>query len=262
MPHPSRDVLLRSLVDLVGRAERIVLDIYHSDFTVLYKDDASPVTLADREAEKLLSAELPVLLPGVPVIGEEAVSEHGVPNLPERFWLVDPVDGTKEFLKRNDEFTINIGLIEQGRPVLGVVSAPALGEIWAGFTTPNGEGQAFKGAALSERIACRVPPPYGAVVLTSRSHRNPEMLDEWLSHLDRPVCDYRGSSLKLCRVAEGSADYTPRFGPTSEWDTAAAHAVLYAAGGNITALDTGLPLVYGKPALRNPFFLGQGRTAG
>jgi 3'(2'), 5'-bisphosphate nucleotidase len=177
----------------------------------------------------------------------DAVADH--------FWLVDPLDGTKEFIARNGEFTVNVALIEHGRPVLGAVGMPAKGLVYAGA----GPGTAHVGDGLGRfrPIIARPCPPAGAVVTCSRSHANTEKLDAWLA--GRRIADriVAGSALKFCLIAEGVADIYPRFGPTMEWDTAAGQAVLEAAGGSVVNLD-GTPFRYGKPGFLNPGFVAAG----
>lgn len=248
--------LLPALEILARRAGEAILKIYATDFVVDHKEDASPVTLADQQAEALILPGLAALTPAIPVIAEEQVAAGRIPVVGDTFWLVDPLDGTKEFIKRNGEFTVNIGLIENGIPVAGVVLAPAMEVLWSGAIGPEG-GQAWRDDTDGRRtISCRVPPERGAVVMTSRSHRNPEELDQWMKPLAEATLGFAGSSLKFCQVAEGSADFYPRFGPTCEWDTAAGHAVLNAAGGEVVTFD-GLPLPYGKQRFLNPNFLAR-----
>jgi len=249
------DSLLPGLEELAWRAGAVVMEVYDSDFVVDTKTDDSPVTEADRRAEALILPGLAALLPGVPAVAEEEVAAGRIPDIGGgRFWLIDPVDGTKEFIKRNGEFTVNIALVADGRPVVGVVLAPALGLLWSG-AGPGTAALSVRGTARRS-IACRKPPAKGAVVLTSRSHRDPKALAAWMAPLVEPVLDFAGSSLKLCKVAEGSADFYPRFGPTSEWDVAAGHAVLLAAGGELVDFD-GRPLAYSKPKFLNPDFLAR-----
>jgi 3'(2'), 5'-bisphosphate nucleotidase len=247
--------LLPALEELARQAGAAILEVYHSDFAVHTKGDESPVTAADQRAEAIILPGLAALTPGIPVVAEEEAAAGRIPEVGDGpFWLVDPLDGTKEFIKRNGEFTVNIGLIRDGMPALGVVLAPATNLLW------SGTGQsAFRVDAMGvrSRIACRALPDSGAVVLTSRSHRNPEALTAWMAQFPSASLDFAGSSLKFCRVAEGSADLYPRFGPTSEWDTAAASAVLLAAGGSVTTFD-GAPLAYAKPKFRNPDFIARG----
>ncbi len=247
--------LLPQLESIARRAGAVIMEVYGQDFAVTNKADNSPVTEADQKAEAIILPELARLTPAIPIIAEEEVAAGRIPEIPDRtFWLVDPLDGTKEFIKRNGEFTVNIGLIENGQPSLGVVFAPALGLLWSGA----GAGTATVVDETGQRrpIACRAPPKEGAVVVTSRSHNNPETLTRWLSALQAPSLAYAGSSLKFCKVAEGLADYYPRFGPTCEWDIAAAHAVLLAAGGVVESFQ-GQPMAYGKPKFLNADFLAK-----
>ncbi|MDA8229827.1 MAG: 3'(2'),5'-bisphosphate nucleotidase CysQ [Magnetospirillum sp.] len=249
--------LLPALEDLARRAGSVILDVYHADFSVERKRDDSPVTEADRQAEAVILAGLASLTPGIPVVAEEEVAAGRIPDVENRpFWLVDPLDGTKEFVKRNGEFTVNIGLIVGDVPVAGVVLAPALGQMWS--AAGPGTAAAVEADGSRRPIACRRPPATSAVVLTSRSHNEPDALRAWMAPLAEPVLEFSGSSLKFCRVAEGSADYYPRFGPTNEWDVAAAHAVLLAAGGELVTFD-GAPLGYRKPRFRNPDYLARAR---
>ena len=257
--HPT--LLMEALVGLVQQAGALVLQVYERDFSVLAKTDASPVTEADWRAEALITPALQVLLPGVPVLAEEAAAAGLAPaaaGLGERFWLVDPLDGTREFVQRNGEFTVNVALIEQGRPVLGVVLAPALGQLYAGATGLGAFTQFGSDAGTRRAIECRRPPAEGLTVLASRSHGDQAALNAFLA--DQSVARIRqaGSSLKLCLLAAGEADLYPRFGRTMEWDIAAGQAVLEAAGGRVEDLQ-GQPLRYGKPGFENPDFLAWGR---
>lgn len=250
---------IEAVVDLARRAGRVVLEIYNSfDGTALRKEDGSPVTAADHAAEALIIPGLRALLPGVPVVAEEQCAAQGVPAAADRFWLVDPVDGTKEFLRRNGEFTVNIALVSGGLPVLGVVEAPAFDRrFWAA----GGEAWQQQGDEAPRRLTVRQPPEGGMVVLTSRSHRDDPRLDAALQ--GRSVAERRilGSSLKIALIAAGEADLYLRFGPTMEWDTAAADAVLRAAGGVIDDPASGLPLAYAKPGFANAGFVARGGVA-
>lgn len=220
------------------------------------KADGSPVTEADRAAEVLIASALRRLTPSVPVIGEEAVAEgRAAPETVAEAaacWLVDPVDGTREFVAGRDSFTVNLGLLIDGVPTLGVIDRPAVGETYWALT---GVG-AFRrrGDAPAERLSVRPPPAEGLTVVASRSHDDPAAVKSLLA--DRSVAGFVqvGSSLKFCAVAAGEADFYPRLGPTSEWDTAAGHAIVAAAGGRVRTL-TGEPLTYGKPGLINPGFV-------
>ncbi|HEY8555398.1 MAG TPA: 3'(2'),5'-bisphosphate nucleotidase CysQ [Burkholderiales bacterium] len=249
--HPP---LLERLLPIARAAGERILEVYATDFAVAEKQDESPVTAADERAEAVILPALAELTPDIPVVAEEAVAAGRVPQVGARFWLVDPLDGTKEFIKRNGEFTVNIALIENGEPTLGVVLAPALQRLYAG----SREGGAFvEDAAGRRRIACRKVPPEGLTVVASRSHGDTEALDRYLAGRKVAAQTSAGSSLKFCLVAAGEADLYPRFGRTMEWDTAAGHAVLAAAGGRVTTLD-GKDLGYGKPGFENPHFIARG----
>ena len=264
---------------LTRRAGEVVMAVYATDFEVQGKADASPVTLADQQAEAVILSGLRALTPHLPIVAEEAMAAGDAPALTAggRFWLVDPLDGTREFVARNGQFTVNIALIDNGRPVLGVVLAPAvvvanpgpggapggasLGCLYAGMV---GQGAWAVDAAGRRAIRCRTAPPEGLTVLASRSHGDEAALQAFLSrHLaGRRVAQLAtaGSSLKLCLLAAGQADLYPRLGRTMEWDIAAGHAVLAAAGGSICRVDNGAPLVYGKPGFENPHFFACGAT--
>lgn len=250
----DRPALLDRLLPIVRDAGELIMTIYRSDFSVRGKADQSPVTEADERAEALILPALAALLPGTPIIAEEAVAAGKVPSVGERFWLVDPLDGTKEFISRNGEFTVNIALIENGRPTLGVVLAPALDRLFAGAV---GHGAFIEDANGRRPIAVRAAPEAGLTVVASRSHGDAAALDAFLA--GRQVAELRGagSSLKICLIAAGEADLYPRLGRTMEWDIAAGHAVLAAAGGQLTRID-GTPLRYGKPDFANPHFVAAG----
>jgi 3'(2'), 5'-bisphosphate nucleotidase len=254
--------LLQSLIYSAQRAGGAIMAVYATDIAVRDKADASPVTVADEAAEKIILADLAVIAPGVPVVAEESVAAGKTPAVSDRFFLVDPLDGTKEFISRRDEFTVNIALIEQGEPVLGVVFAPAKRELYwgdvraarAGHIDADPDGTM---PSMGTGIQARKAPADALVAVASRSHRSPET-DAFLANY--PVTEFRsiGSSLKFCLVASGQADLYPRLGPTMEWDTAAGQAVLMAAGGKVTTLE-GEPFRYGKPDFRNGHFLARGR---
>jgi 3'(2'), 5'-bisphosphate nucleotidase len=252
----ERAKLVEALAALADEAGAAIMPHFRTDVAVERKADTSPVTAADREADQVILAGLARLTPGIPVVTEEEVAEGRVPDISGgRFWLVDPLDGTKEFIAGSDEFTVNIALIEGGRPVMGVVGAPALGVLYAAA----GPGTATKRATGGTPVAIRArpAPEDGLVVLSSRSHASKPELEKYLASLAVKECVVAGSSLKFCWIAEGRGDLYPRFGTTSEWDTAAGHAVLAAAGGSVTTLD-GAPLGYGKPSFRNPHFIARG----
>jgi len=246
--------LLPPVVALAERAGALILEHYRDGVAVRAKADASPVTVADEAAEALILEGLAELTPEIPVVAEETVAAGHVPELGDgRFWLVDPLDGTKEFLSRNGEFTVNIALIEGREPVLGVVFAPALGKVWWGA---RGAGAMLRDATGERSIAARPRPASGVVAVASRSHSDPQT-EAFLDQMGVAERISAGSSLKFCLVAEGRADVYPRFGPTMEWDTAAGHAVLRAAGGQVTTRD-GAPFTYRKPGFRNPEFIARG----
>jgi 3'(2'), 5'-bisphosphate nucleotidase len=253
------DLPLQSLLDgtvpVIKEAGALVMRVYATDFRVEIKADESPVTIADQCAEKVIFEGLGRLAPGIPVVGEEAASAGNIPNVSNRFWLVDPIDGTKEFVSRNGEFTVNIALIDHGVPVLGLVLAPALGRLFGGAA---GLGAWVDDHAGRRPIAARAEPAEGLTVVGSRHHGDDAAVAALLA--GRRIAANRtvGSSLKLCLVAEGAADVYPRFGRTMEWDTAAGDAVLRAAGGMVRTL-AGEPLRYAKPGFENPDFAAWGR---
>lgn len=231
----------------------LTADAADSTALVSHKGDGSPLTQADLLAHQTIATQLAELTPDIPVVSEEDVAslQHRKPS--GSFWLVDPLDGTKEFLARNGEFTVNIALVQDGYATLGVVLAPALGLAYWGCV---GGGAFREHGGKVERIQVATPDtarPGGLRVLASKSHLNAET-KAFLQQLGPHELVQAGSSLKFCRVAEGSADIYPRLGPTCEWDTAAAQAVVEAAGGSVHELD-GVPLRYGKPALLNPYFV-------
>ena len=249
----DRTQLAASLREIAVHAGAAILTIYGEDFEVRAKDDASPVTDADERAEEVILAGLAEVAGSVPVVAEESASAGTVPDVAGRsFFLVDPLDGTKEFISRNGEFTVNIALIEQGEPTVGVVHLPALRETY--WTDGDQVWRSREGGA-PEAIRCRAPAA-ALTVVASRSHRDSKT-DDFLADYEVAELISAGSSLKLCRVAEGSADMYPRLGRTMEWDIAAGHAVLRAAGGSVHAID-GEPLRYGKPGLDNPHFVARG----
>jgi 3'(2'), 5'-bisphosphate nucleotidase len=250
------DDLLDAVGGIAETAGRTILDVYDTDFAVDAKADASPITEADRRAHDVIRAGLAALPGERPVLSEEA---RAVPWEVRRhwreYWLVDPLDGTKEFIQRNGQFTVNIALVRAGRPLLGVVHVPVSGVTYGGIV---GHG-AWRRTRGGEKEAIHVQPlgDRPVRVVGSRSHRGPD-LDGYLERLGPHEMVPMGSSLKFCIVAEGNADVYPRLGPTSEWDTAAAEAVLAAAGGRGVASD-GQPIAYNKgPDLLNPWFIASG----
>ena len=250
----SMTALLEDVIAIARAAGDVVMQVYQSDFEVRGKVDASPVTEADERAEALILQALAQRTPHIPVISEEAAAAGKVPEVSQRFWLVDPLDGTKEFINRNGEFTVNIALIENGKPVLGVVLAPALERLFAGA---RGCGAFIEQAGKRQAIHCRTVPEEGLDVVASRSHGDAQALDQFLDGRTVRSLKSAGSSLKICLVAAGEADLYPRLGRTMEWDIAAGHAVLAAAGGEIFTV-TGEVLGYGKAGLDNPHFYARG----
>jgi 3'(2'), 5'-bisphosphate nucleotidase len=221
------------------------------------KEDRSPVTEADRAAERLILAALREATPAIPVIAEEEVAAGRAPAAGETFWLVDPLDGTREFVKGLDHFTVNIGLVRAGRPVLGAVAAPVFGALFYGGPALGAFRRDARGISPL-RVA--PPPAAGLRVIASRHHDDPARLAELLAPYQVSEIAHFGSALKFCRLAEGRYDFYPRLGPTMEWDTAGPQAVLEGAGGRVLTLE-GAPLRYGKPGFRNPPFLAWGGAA-
>jgi len=247
--------LLPDLVKLADQAGEAIMKIYATDFKVKTKDDMSPVTEADVAAEAIILKELNALTPNIPAIAEEEMAAGRAPELNgDHYWLVDPLDGTKEFLNRNDEFTVNIGLIDGNRTILGVVFAPALKTSYWGAL---GHGALYRDSSGTKKLTVRRTPPEGITVIGSRRHGKSSELEKLLKDYTVNGNMTAGSSLKFCLVAAGEADMYPRYGPTSEWDTAAGHAVLEAAGGQVTNTD-GSPFLYRKPKFRNSNFIAWG----
>ncbi|MBL6752419.1 MAG: 3'(2'),5'-bisphosphate nucleotidase CysQ [Nevskia sp.] len=250
--------LLEPCLAIAVEAGDAIMQVYGSDFAVTHKDDASPLTQADLAAHHLIVERLARLTPALPCLSEESSAiAFEQRRAWQRYWLVDPLDGTKEFVKRNGEFTVNIALIEQGAPVLGVVHAPALGVSY--FAAAGcGAGRLRDGARST--IRTRSTPQRPALVV-SRSHHD-AALDRFLAHAPPHEELSRGSSLKFCLVAEGAADFYPRTGPTSEWDTAAGHCVAEQAGAQVLSLPDWAPLRYNaKESLLNPGFVVIGDAA-
>ena len=265
----TKDTHLDLMIDLALNAGEAIDAIYMTDFDSDAKGDGSPVTQADKDAEAIIEAGLTSACPDIPILAEEAASEGNIPELGDRFFLVDPLDGTREFLSRNGEFTVNIALIDHGRPVAGVVYAPARRSLFYGakgegaFYLEIGPGQARKDAGHPHEIEARSTLHKNMVAVASRSHRSPET-EALLEKIG--VKDFKpaGSSLKFCLVAQGTADVYPRLGRTMEWDTGAGQAVLEAAGGRVMVLEGGNeagPLTYNKKdrGFDNPHFIAWGR---
>lgn len=262
----SDEAILEVFERLALQAGRSIMDVFHSEITVTDKADASPVTQADRASEKVILEGLRAVFPNVPCVAEEEVAEGIVPpELGRAFFLVDPLDGTKEFVKRSTDFTVNIALIRDGAPEIGVVYAPCTGRFFSGrpgraetFDVIDGRASAPERHRIHVREG-REP----LTILASRSHRTPET-DVFIKRVAAAEIVSVGSSLKFCLLAVGEADLYPRFGRTMEWDTAAGDAVLRAAGGTTHTLD-GAPLTYGKRNQKddadfaNPHFVSSGR---
>lgn len=248
--------LLHLAADLARRAGSVILAVRERGFETLRKKDASPVTEADHAAEALILEGLRGAAPHIPVIAEEEVEAGHLHETGREYWLVDPLDGTREFAALRDEFTVNIGLVRDGQPVLGVVGVPAYGELFGGLL--GAKPRAWKRNGAGERpIRARTPPPEGVHVLASRHYAQDKRLDGFLQGRKVASVTNMGSALKIVRLAEGAGDLYPRFGRTMEWDTAAPQAVLEAAGGRLCGMD-GTPLGYGKPGWENPPFVCQG----
>jgi 3'(2'), 5'-bisphosphate nucleotidase len=250
--------LVEPIVALAEDAGRAILEVYSTDFDVQAKDDASPLTQADLASHRWIDAGLRSLTPDMPIISEEA----GLPDFEarrqwQRYWIVDPLDGTKEFVNRNGEFTVNIALIEDGRPVLGVVHVPVQDKTYVGCAGLGATRRSGDDPPVEIRVAPACATP--ARIVGSRSHRGAS-LDAFLERVGDVDMMPMGSSLKFCVVAEGGADLYPRLGPTSEWDTAAAQAVVEQAGGKVVTLD-GKPMKYNAKAdILNPHFFVVGAT--
>lgn len=248
---------INEVIELARRAGDEIMQVYAlgaSAADVREKGDHSPLTLADERSHARIVAGLVALTPDIPVVSEEDAAP--VTSMAAVRWVVDPLDGTKEFIKRSDEFTVNIALVQGSVPVVGVVHAPALGRTWIG----DRDGARLLEGSRMRSIRVASSPQLGALrIVASKDHAGP-MVQNLLNRFPGCTTLSMGSSLKFCLVAEGQADLYLRDGPTMEWDTAAAHAVLRAAGGDVLTLD-GPPLGYGKPDLKNPYFLAVGDSA-
>jgi len=252
----SDQARLDAVISIARRAGVEIMKYYEGEIAVDEKTDGSPVTAADLAADAVIVPALRELAPDIPVVSEESVDAGDIPDVSGgTFWLVDPLDGTKEYINRNGDFTVNIGLIRDNAPVMGVVLTPVNGLAWAGAV----DGGAFEEDADGTRraITVREADKAALTVVASRSHRSPK-LEDYIAA--RPVKESvsRGSSLKFCLVARGEADLYPRTGPTMEWDTAAGHAVLLAAGGSMEMFEGGA-FRYGKPEFRNGWFIVRGK---
>ena len=247
---------INDIIEIAKNAGKAILEIYSNDddsFKVSYKNDNSPLTIADKASNDIICSELIEISKEIPILSEEG--QHT--SFEERkqwsqFWLIDPLDGTKEFINRNGEFTVNIALIKSGKPILGVVHAPVTNITW--YT--DGKKSYKIENRISNVINVKTPSLNDKIkVVSSRSHANNPKLNDYLSNFDDFELVKMGSSIKICLVADGTAHLYPRFGPTMEWDTAAAHAVVKFAGGNILNMNNNKELVYNKSNLLNPEFL-------
>jgi len=251
--------VLEQLVDISRRAGVAILEWYDGDMGITQKADDSPLTNADLASHELINEALTKLWPEIPVLSEEsAIIPWETRRTWRHYWLVDPLDGTKEFINKNGEFTVNIALISDHQPVMGIVHVPVTGISY--FGARNAGAWRQHGTDTATAIEVRQPAAEPLVIVGSRSHANPELASQ-LNRLGPHELISMGSSLKFCRVAEGQADFYPRLGPTSEWDTAAAQAVVEAAGGQVVKID-GSPLGYNqKEVYLNPFFFVFGDPA-
>ena len=250
----SETIDLKYIIDTALEAGRVIMSVYVRDFDVEFKEDESPLTEADKKANEVICSALKEKYPDIPILSEENKSiDYSVRKDWERFWLVDPVDGTKEFIKKNGEFTVNIALVEDGVPILGVVYAPAKDLM---YSAEKGKGAYLNGQKLP--LFTNQNPEEKLTVVASRSHLSSET-EEFINDLKKKTAHVEsisvGSSLKLCFVAEGRADYYPRLAPTMEWDTGAAHAIALEAGRKVVRYEDSLQLVYNKENLLNPWFV-------
>ena len=256
----SDETLLAPLLDIARAAAAEIMRVYATEFTVEMKEDRSPVTAADLAAHKVIVQDLKRITPDLPVLSEESADiPFTTRSRWESYWLVDPLDGTKEFINKNGDFTVNIALIQDGVPLVGIVHVPVTGMSYYGCVGVGAFRRDKDGQASPIKVRGLIKDKPVKVV-ASRSHRG-ELLDGYLAKLGPHETVSRGSSLKFCLVAEGAADVYPRLGPTSEWDTGAGHAVLLAAGGQVIGVD-GKPLAYNtKGSLLNPHFIGYADTS-
>ena len=245
--------VIESVIEISKQAGLVIMDIYKTDFNIEFKNDKSPVTEADTMANDIITAELLKIAPDIPILSEEGRDiTFEERSKWESFWLVDPLDGTKEYIKKNDEFTVNIAYMQNNLPVFGVVYAPALDELYWG-SIEKGAYKSFAGNSFNPiRVKSQLSNP--VQLATSRSHPSPKM-DKFLAQFKKIDLYPMGSSLKICSVADGRVHFYPRLGPTMEWDTGASHAVIKAAGGELIKYGTNLSLKYNKEDLLNPEFI-------
>lgn len=253
----SKENLLE-IVNISVDAGEVILNYYNENVDVIYKDDESPLTKADLASHKIITDSIKKITPDIPILSEEEFIDWKIRKKWKKYWLIDPLDGTKEFIKKNDEFTVNIALIENNRPILGVIYTPALNELF--YSIKNfGSYKIFTKKKLNtlkeaKRISINKKKSNKIKIVGSRSHSNPK-LDKWVNkNFNEFDILQKGSSLKFCLIAEGSADIYPRFGPTSEWDIAAGHIILEEAGGKLKSIDNKEILYNEKENILNPEF--------
>ena len=253
----SKENLLE-IVNISVDAGKVILNYYNENVDVIYKDDESPLTKADLASHKIITDSIKKITPDIPILSEEEFIDWKIRKKWKKYWLIDPLDGTKEFIKKNDEFTVNIALIENNRPILGVIYTPALNELF--YSIKNfGSYKILTKKKLNtlkeaKRISINKKKSNKIKIVGSRSHSNP-ILDKWVNkNFNKFDILQKGSSLKFCLIAEGSADIYPRFGPTSEWDIAAGHIILEEAGGKLKSIDNKEILYNEKENILNPEF--------
>ena len=253
----SKENLLE-IVNISVDAGEVILNYYNQNVDVIYKDDESPLTKADLASHKIITDSIKKITPDIPILSEEEFIDWKIRKKWKKYWLIDPLDGTKEFIKKNDEFTVNIALIENNRPILGVIYTPALNELF--YSIKNfGSYKILTKKKLNtlkeaKRISINKKKSNKIKIVGSRSHSNP-ILEKWVNkNFNEFDILQKGSSLKFCLIAEGSADIYPRFGPTSEWDIAAGHIILEEAGGKLKSIDNKEILYNEKENILNPEF--------
>ena len=253
---------LLEIVNISVDAGEVILNYYNENVDVIYKDDESPLTKADLASHKIITDSFKKITPDIPILSEEEFIDWKIRKKWKKYWLIDPLDGTKEFIKKNDEFTVNIALIENNRPILGVIYTPALNELF--YSIKNfGSYKILTKKKLNtlkeaKRISINKKKSNQVKIVGSRSHSNP-ILEKWVNkNFNEFDILQKGSSLKFCLIAEGSADIYPRFGPTSEWDIAAGHIILEEAGGKLKSIDNKEILYNEKENILNPDFFAYG----
>ena len=252
--HTSGEIF-QTLIRLVDEAGIKIMEIYRTEFSVQNKKDNSPVTAADQKAEKIIVDGLRELTPDIPVVAEEEISQGAEVNISGNiFWLVDALDGTREFINKREEFTVNIALVSEETPILGVVGVPAKEDLYYGV---NAGKALVRKNGVFHQIKARKPPVKGAIMIASRSHGDKKEVQKLLNTMPNAELKIAGSSLKFCLIAEGKADIYPRFGHTREWDTGAGDAILRAAGGSVRT-PNGSPIIYGKEHFLNDDFIARG----